>query len=90
MEHIKVNLPSNEESYKSGNGEGCWALADEEVKAAYDNDEKEGDYTVILDNDSFYYPGLMAGTKIPIEMRGTNRPVAPYKWLVENYGESIW
>ena len=90
MEYIKVNLPNNEANYLSGNGEGCFALVDEKTKIDYDNDKKGKGYTAILDNDSIYYPGLMAGTEIPIEMRGKNRPVVPYQWLVENYGESIW
>ena len=90
MEHIKVNLPSNEESYKLGNGEGCWVLVEENVKRAHDTDEKGTNYVGILDNDSFYYPGLYAGKEIPIEMRGTYRPVVPYSWLLKNYGESIW
>lgn len=90
MQHIKVNLPSNKGNYKSGNGEGCWALVDDETKEAYDNDVESGEYKAILDNDSFYYPGLLAGKEIPIEMRGEFRPVVPYQWLVDNYGESIW
>lgn len=90
MQYIKINLPSNEESYKSGNGEGCWALVEEDTYKAYELDETGDGYKAILDNDSFYYPGLMAGIEIPIEMRGTNRPVVPYNWLVEHYGESVW
>ena len=90
MEHIKVNLPSNEESYQSGNGEGCWFLVNEETKKAYDNDEKGTKYFGILDNDSVYYHGLLAGTELPIEMRGENRPVVPYNYLLEHYGESNW
>lgn len=87
---IKVNLPSSEEAYESGNGEGCWCIADSKVSEAYNNDEEKGTYEVILDNDSVYYPGLMAGKKIPIEMRGEQRPVVPISWLVKNYGESWW
>lgn len=90
MELIKINLPSNEESYKSGNGEGCWALVDEQTKADHDNDKTGSGYEAILDNNSVYYTGLNAGTKVPIEMRGEYRPVVPYEWLVDNYGESNW
>lgn len=90
MHLIKVNLPSNEEAYKNGNGEGCWFLVSEEVKNAYDSDENNTKYQGILDNDSVYFKGLFAGTELPIEMRGEMRPVVPYNYLVEHYGESNW
>ena len=91
MEYIKVNLPSNEASYQSGNGEGCWALVSSAVKDIHDQENEVGTiYTAILDNTSIYYPGLDAGMQIPIELRGHYRPVVPLSWLVENFGESVW
>lgn len=86
MEYIKVNLPGNEEAYKNGNGEGVWVLVEENIKKAYDTDESGTTYEGVLDNDSIYYPGLIHGTIIPFEMRGQNRPVTPYEWLIKNYG----
>ena len=68
MEHIKVNLPSNEKSYLSGNGEGCWVLVNEDAFKAYENDENSTTYNGILDNDSIYYPGLLAGTKYRLKL----------------------
>ena len=59
-----------------------------DVKKAYDTDEEGTSYTAILDNDSVYYPALIHGTEIPIEMRGENRPVVPYNWLINNYMKS--
>lgn len=88
--YIKVNLPRDEASYLDGCGEGCWAIATEEVKQLYDQDATGSGYTVILDNDSIYYPELKSGTEIPIELRGPNRAVVPLKWLVEHYGEAEW
>ena len=85
MENIKVNLPSSHESYIDGIGEGVWVLVEEDVKKAYDTDENNVSYECILDNDSLYYPGLKHGVKMPIEMRGENRPVVPYSWLVKNF-----
>jgi hypothetical protein len=85
MEHIKVNLPDSPEAYKNGNGEGVWVLVNEDVKRAYDTDEAGTTYEGILDNDSIYYPELMHGVVIPIEMRGNNRPVTPYEWLIDHY-----
>lgn len=85
MEYIKVNLPASQEAYNSGNGEGVWCLVTEDVKKAYDTDEEGTSYTAILDNDSVYYQALIDGTEMPIEMRGKNRPVVPYNWLIKNY-----
>lgn len=93
MEHIKANLPPTEELYKQGGGEGVFILVDAETKKAYDNDESGTMYEGIIDNDSWYYPGLTHGAKIPIEMRGTMRPVVPFNWLAEHYGtppERVW
>lgn len=87
MEHIKVNLPSSERDYIDGCGEGCFVLVEADAKKAYDTDESGTEYTGILDNDSLYYPGLMHGVVIPFEMRGEKRPVCPYLWLIEHYGE---
>lgn len=30
--YIKVNIPDNEENFASGNGEGCWAIVNRDVK----------------------------------------------------------
>ena len=78
---IKVNVPDTHEHYISGNGEGCWAECDKAAQAAYDNDESGTVYNVFLANDSIYYPGLMCGAIVPIEMRGEYRPVVPFEWL---------
>ena len=85
-EHIKVNMPDNAEGYERGNGEGVFVLVDEQTKRAHDNDEESGIYFGVLDNDSFYWPGINHGEIIPFEMRGNNRPVVPLAWLVESYG----
>lgn len=86
-ELVKVNLPDSQESYEHGNGEGCFArLIGAEACEAYWADAESGDYQALLDNDSWYYPGLKHGTTVPVEMRGRNRPVVPLKWLQDNYG----
>ena len=87
MEHIKINLPSCENDYINGYGEGVFVLVTPEVKKAYDEDESGTSYTGILDNDSLYYPGLTHGVTIPFEMRGEQRPATPLNWLLEHYGE---
>ena len=82
--HIKANLPTSQEGDKQGNGEGVFVLIDEETKKAYNNDQAGGLYTAILDNDSIEWPELKPGTRIPLTLRGTFRPVVPFSWL-ENY-----
>lgn len=77
-EHIMVNFPLTEEDFAAGNGEGMWVLVDPDTKAAYDADAVGGGYIGLLDNDSFYYPGLNHGTLFPFEMRGERRPVADF------------
>ena len=86
MEHIKVNIPENIGDYKSGNGEGCWVIVDDDVKRAYDNDENGTVYEGILDNDCWCYPELLHGIRIQFEMRGKFRPVASVEYLQEQYG----
>lgn len=80
-EHIKVNLPNDEDSAKTGNGEGCWVLVTKEVKKLHDEDVTGGIYEGKLDNNSCYYPNLKAGEIIRFEMKGVNRPLAIYEDL---------
>lgn len=82
-ESIKVNLPNTLDSFITGNGEGCFVLVDENTKKDYDQDRGNNVRWGILNNDSCYYPNLKAGTLIPFEMRGCNRPVALYEALQE-------
>ena len=77
---FKVNIPNTEEEYFKGNGEGCFALFNDEEADMYEMDAR-GKGEVILDNDSLNYPKLKHGTKVPVEYRGENRPVVPYNWL---------
>lgn len=86
--YIKVNLPATESDYISGYGESVFVLVDEKTKAAHDADQSGGSYKGILDNDSYYYKGLYHGAIIPFEMRGENKPVVPYSWLIEHYERS--
>lgn len=86
LEYIKANLPPCEDAYIKGYGEGVFILVDEETKEAHDSDATGAGYTGILDNDSVYYKGLKHGEAVPLEMRGEQRPVVPFEWLLENYG----
>lgn len=78
---IKVNLPTTPEDYQAGAGEGCFFIVDDRTKAAYDTDEDGTVYEGILDNDPIDFPGLTHGETLPVEMRGSARPVVPYEAL---------
>ena len=85
--YIKINVPTTEEEYVRGNGEGMWALTDDSGKRAYDEDAESGEYEVIIDNDSFFWEGLEHGQLMPVEMRGVHRPIVPYNWLFAIFGK---
>ena len=87
---IKVNLPSSEEPYAMGVGEGVWVEVDKGVYDDYIEGSVGRFYVGELANDSIYYPGLLCGMSVPFEMRGESRSVVRYGWLVDNYGESVW
>ena len=86
MVNIKVNLPASLDDWKTASGEGVWVLVEQDAKDAYDSDEVGTVYEAIMDNDSVYFPGLCAGDKVPIEMRGSWRPTVPYSWLLQKFG----
>ena len=84
LHHIKVNLPETEEEYIDGNGEGVWVLVDDDTYNRYQLDDFDaGTYVGILDNDSVYYPHMVHGMAVVIEMRGDHRPVVPWLFLVD-------
>lgn len=76
MEPIKVNLPSDLESFKTGNGEGVWAYpCSPEDDEKVNNDNYYGEAYVIVKNDSFYYPGLIKYNDIiKVHCNGKKRP----------------
>jgi hypothetical protein len=82
--YIKVNLPDSAESYKSGHGEGVWAVVDDQTFVKHSNNENGISFAMIL-NDSLYYPGIDIGFVVPIELRGDKRPVVPYDELLFLY-----
>lgn len=89
---FKVNLPSCEKDYLTGNGEGVWVKPSLDAHEDWHKDavskyNRTIYYGKIL-NDSLYYPNLTYGTLIAFELRGENRPVAIYEELVYKYGES--
>lgn len=81
MHEIKVNLPTSQEDYKDGIGEGCWVIVDDETFNAYQENKNQKNCKGILHNDSIEYPRFTVGTKIYFELRGAARPVADYNFL---------
>lgn len=76
LELIKVNLPSDLESFKTGNGEGIWArpLSEEDERKVND-DNYYGEAYVVAQNDSVYYPGLINyDDTIKVHCNGKMRP----------------
>lgn len=86
-EMFKVNLPSNNSSYKTGNGEGVWACATpEDTKKVFEDYSDEVIFVKIL-NDSYYYPTLKCNTIIPVKLRGKYRPIGIYDELQYHYND---
>lgn len=82
--YIKVNLPSDQAGYASGNGEGVWVIVDQETYHLYHNDHSGGTFSGTLANDSLYYPELKYGDAILFTMRGESRAVCIYTGFLDN------
>lgn len=83
MKEIKVNLPFSEEDYKIGAGEGCFVIVDDDTFKDYEANKTGGKYPGILHNNSLVYPRFVNGARVMIELRGENRPVVPYDYLID-------
>ena len=83
MPHIKVNFPRTAEDFVTGNGEGCWVIVEEDLKALHDDGYDGGSFEGVLDNDSWYYSSLKSGHKVLFTMKGENRPVALHEGFLE-------
>ena len=83
MKHtIKVNFPKTKESYKSGNGEGCYVAIDDKTFKEYQKNHHGSKlYSGILLNDSLEYPRFIKGCKVYFKMCGDNRPVVDFNFL---------
>lgn len=74
---VRLNLPDTIENYKSGNGEGIFAVIPEkEDQEKYDADHSDGQFFAYSCSDSFYYPNIHCGDLILAEFRGSKRPIA--------------
>ena len=80
VNRIKVNVPSSEEHYRMGIGEGVWVLVDEEVIAKREAGVSGIILAGVQDSPSEHWP-LSLADAIPFEMRGAGRPVVPYAWV---------
>lgn len=89
MERLRAFIPLTEKEYKKGYGEGCYFIVSAEVKAAYDKEETGTTYKGILDTDSMHYPELKQGQELPLEMRGIDSPIVPYKAIKKQRKETI-
>lgn len=71
---VKVNIPEDWQSHRSGNGEGMWGYIRHEADLEK-YDKGEGEFEVILLNTSIYWPQMLWGRVIKAEGRGGSRPV---------------
>jgi len=80
---IKVNLPPTIEEFRSGNGEGIWAVpVDSGALSKARSDESVGEQIEVYAlNDSVYYPGVVWGSRVVCVTRGDCRPVAVWDAL---------
>jgi len=83
---IKVNLSRNLADFKSGNGEGVFAipLTLTEFRWYLKGEEPiylKGVIRVMLLDNSLNYPSLVWGSVIEVELRGQNRPVMTKEFM---------
>ncbi|OPY58710.1 MAG: hypothetical protein A4E55_00765 [Pelotomaculum sp. PtaU1.Bin035] len=83
---IKVYLPACEDEYLTGFGESVKCLVDQETKKLIDKNITGRVALAMLQNDSLYYPGLIAGEVVAIELRGPGPPIAIFEELVWRFG----
>lgn len=88
---IGVNLPNSQKFYENGNGEGMYAyiISDDDFNNFLDNSKKGMLIKGFLLNNSLYYPGLKWGLIVPIELRGSKKPVVPLEFLQQAFKEVI-
>lgn len=85
---FKINLPENEESYATNNGEGVWAYCSK--KDYIHNNTASCIFIARILNDSIYYPGLNYGADILVEYKGGDlRPIAVLDELQHKYSFSL-
>lgn len=80
--HHKVNLMVEINSMA---GEGVWCLLSPIDSRKHDDDECFDSSVAILCNDSLYYDGLVAGTKVPIKFNGPDMPEIDLDWINKNF-----
>lgn len=83
---ITVNFPGDKEGFDIGHGEGCWMAVPLDAISAYERDAWSGTFEGALIHDVLSW-GIPAGTVVPFEMRGTQRPVASFEWLINYKGK---
>lgn len=87
--YLQVNLPDKHSSYLSGNGEGCWAIPlTKEDKVFLDEDKPNTTAKIILCNGSVYFPPIVYGTVLQVEIRSGKRPVLDIEWMQKQLKDS--
>jgi hypothetical protein len=84
-DYIKVNLPDTLAKFRSGNGEGIWAVpyTKNDIKICASNNVGTR-FKVVVFNDCIYYPFRM-GDIIQVEIIDEDqRPILDKEWLDKN------
>eukprot|EP01122_Echinamoeba_exundans_P011473 TRINITY_DN456_c0_g1_i1.p1 TRINITY_DN456_c0_g1~~TRINITY_DN456_c0_g1_i1.p1 ORF type:complete len:430 (-),score=65.06 TRINITY_DN456_c0_g1_i1:1271-2560(-) len=79
-EPIRVNLPGSEESFRTGNGEGCWATVSVSTKQIDDQGKWGGAFVALLENTPIYpqWRHLEYGSPVIFQFRGPNKRAVAY------------
>jgi hypothetical protein len=79
-EPIRVNLPGSEDSFRTGNGEGCWATVSVSTKQIDDSGKWGGAYVALLENAPIYpqWRSLEYGSPVVFQFRGPNKRAVAY------------
>ncbi|MDF9409062.1 hypothetical protein L7E55_11935 [Pelotomaculum isophthalicicum JI] len=83
---IKIFLPACRDEFLTGFGESVKCLVDQETKKLIDKNITGRVALAMLQNDSLYYPGLIAGEVVAVELRGPGPPIAIFEELVWRFG----
>ena len=77
-ETVRINIPSDIDSYNSGHGEGAIWLVSPEDNEDLNNEKTDGEFEAVLATGSSYYDEIEFGYVLTAEHRGEKRPVI--KW----------
>lgn len=82
--YVSGIVPESPEQYAAGEGSLCDFKIDEEAKAAIDREEPTG---YIYGVTAHPVPGIRAGARVPLDLRGDKPPIVPYSTILQRKGK---